>query len=171
VDGQRVVGVIEQRMAADVTVVGEVDAPPMAASPRRLGAEQLPESARLEVSESSTSLQVSRIQMPPTPMHPCWQTTHIHELSGVFLVGKTSHHPSSSTAVEGDDLGKLYALRRDELAIGVDVARSASGHRQSRVRAQPVCPVAANSPDEVRAPHDVLRPRVGMQGERAEGRL
>jgi hypothetical protein len=26
VDGQRVVGVIEQRMAADVTVVGEVDA-------------------------------------------------------------------------------------------------------------------------------------------------
>jgi hypothetical protein len=26
VDGQRVVGVIEQRMAADVTVVGEADA-------------------------------------------------------------------------------------------------------------------------------------------------
>jgi hypothetical protein len=26
VDGQRVVGVIEQRMAADVTAVGEVDA-------------------------------------------------------------------------------------------------------------------------------------------------
>ena len=42
-----------------------------AASPRPPAAAEQPESARLEVSESSTSLQVSRIQMPPTPMHPC----------------------------------------------------------------------------------------------------
>jgi hypothetical protein len=66
VEGQRVVGVIEQRMAADVTAVGEVDAAADGRFTRRFGAEQLPESARSEVSESSTSLQVSRIQMPPT---------------------------------------------------------------------------------------------------------
>src|SRR4051794_4482272 len=78
---------------------------------------------------------------------------------------------SSVPRVEGNDGGRLRAIREDELPFLVDVGAAVLLHGQPWVGAETVGAVAADAHQEVRTLEDVLRPRIRVHREPLRGQV